>query len=302
MAVPIMVLVAFISVLFITSQMRSGLAQVNNSERYSDTIKVTGNILTESKDEEENWFSNPLKFLSHPFILVLVGSTASGLIIAIFTRKWERKQKDLDFNRQQAQQTLELARQERQKNLELDIGRHQKELELKTNLVDQISRSVASIVLSILLEKTRPLSSSKHQSKDLVTDEIFKIYREWEISSRSISSQLSAYFIKIEIAQDWDHLHELINDFYALVISKVGTKEKDQYKMKLHDQFVTKNNIDWENITSTESPKEITALWQAGDSILEHSRQFIDRIIREEISRLDVTDSISEKYKGNRDN
>ena len=259
MIVPIVVLVALISVIFITSlPIRCSLAQVSNSEQDSNTIKVTGNITTESKGTEENWFSDPLKFLSHPFILVLIGSTASGLFIAIFTRRWEQKQKNLDFDRQERQKKLELDRQERQKKLELDIGRHQKELELKTNLVDQISKSVASIVVSILLEKTRQIQASNAKSKSLVSDEIFKIYREWEIASRSVSSQLSAYFLKIEIAQDWDHFHNLMNDFYSLVISKAGTNEKDGYKKKLYDQFVTKKNIDWDNITSTESPKEIT--------------------------------------------
>jgi len=243
------------------------LAQISKPEPRNDSIRVTGNITTEPKDIEENWFSNPLKFLSHPFILVLVGSTASGLIIGVFTSRWERKQKNLDSDRQERQQRLEIERQERQQRLEIDIGRHQKELELKTNLVDQISRTVSSIVVSILLEKTRPVNSSKKEPKNLITDEIFKIYREWEISSRSISSQLSAYFLNIKIAQDWDGFHNLMNDFYALVVSNAGTEEINNYKMRLHDQFFTKDNIDWENITSTESPKEIIALWQLGESI-----------------------------------
>jgi hypothetical protein len=106
----------------------------------------------------------------------------------------------------------------------------------------------------------------------------------------------------MEIAQDWNHFHDLMNDFYSLVISKAGTNEKDEYKKKLHDQFVTKKNIDWDSITSIESPKEITALWQAGDAILDNSKEFVDRIIKEEISRLDVTDNPEGKYKGNMDN
>jgi hypothetical protein len=131
MAVLMMVSVALIGAILLTSlQTRSLSAQVNNSEQNSDSIRVTGNIITESKNTEENWFSNPLKFLSHPFILVLIGSTASGLIIAIFARQWERKQKNLELDRQERQQKLELDRQERQKTLNLTDRKDNKNLNL----------------------------------------------------------------------------------------------------------------------------------------------------------------------------
>jgi hypothetical protein len=165
------------------------------------------------------------------------------------------------------------------------------------------------MVVSTLLEKTRQISATDDSATDdsatddsatddepkgLRSDEIFKIYREiyreWVIASRSISSQLSAYFLKIEMAQAWDHFHELMNDFYSLVISDAGTNEKDEYKNKLiHDQFIAKKNIDWDSVTSTESTKEITALWQVGNAMLDNSKEFVDRIIKKEISRLDIT-------------
>jgi hypothetical protein len=274
----------FIVLLFvIITNIEYAYAQSNLNRLSNNSLRITGNITT--TPSATNWLSDPLTFLSHPFILVLLGSTISGALIAFFTQIWQQKQKELEDIKQQKQKELELDRQEnmkkleldRQENmkkLELDIAHRQKELELKITLVDRISSSVASIIVSILLQ----IVNTKGGLKDRAAT-----YEKWEISSRAIAYQLRAFFPNTNIADDWEHFYELINNFYSLVFVKEQNK-KLEYKDKLHqDTFLAKEKIAWNDLLAEEESDRIKSIWALGDIVLEKNNDFVDTILKSHI-------------------
>jgi hypothetical protein len=80
----------------------------------NNTIDVTGNITettTSNTSTAEQW-------LAHPFVLLIIGASISGILIPLFTRRWQD---------------------------------HQKELEVKVGLVNKINESLTDIITAIKL-------------------------------------------------------------------------------------------------------------------------------------------------------
>jgi hypothetical protein len=102
---------------------------------------------------------------------------------------------------------------------------HQKELEIKTNLVSRISESVTKLVLStqsVLLANNHGQIHTIEQKRELF-DELNDEYKDWEISSAVIGSQLQAYFPHVNLSKEWGSLmiyshsfSENVTDFYRL--------------------------------------------------------------------------------------
>jgi hypothetical protein len=107
--------------------------------------------------------SNIKDFLSSQLGLLILGALISSLIIPWFFQVWQD---------------------------------YQKELEIKTDLVGKISEAVTRIVMStqsVLLANNYGHIHTLEQQKELF-NELNDEYREWEINSAVIGSQLQAYF------------------------------------------------------------------------------------------------------------
>jgi hypothetical protein len=83
----------------------------------------------------------------------------------------------------------------------------QSELQVKIDLIDQLNNSVTEMVMSVQYAWLGAESQSEADYD--------RAYRQWEIDSRLIGSQLQAYYPNDPLAKDWDQLSKDITDFYA---------------------------------------------------------------------------------------
>jgi hypothetical protein len=253
-------------------------AQINQSV----PIRIVGNVTTDSKNSEKDWLSDPLTLFSHPFILVLVGSTASGLLIAYFTRMWEKRQK-----------AIESERQERQQRIQLNIAINQKELDLKIRLVEQISSSITKLIWPLLSERQKTLLSERQKTLSVIgsshepTAHMAEMFHEWELSSISISTQLLAFFPDTKIQTHWKGFIDMTKNFYALAIMGGPAGQRKDYRDKLKDnKLLSKRNIDWDGLVSDDRNHETPGLYKVGDAIVDNSKEFVDIILNTEIKIL----------------
>lgn len=115
--------------------------------------------------------------LHHPLLLLIIGALISSYIIPFYTRAWQD---------------------------------HQKELELKTDLVGEISNSVATILIKT--QTTKAIISTPYK-------EFYNAFEEWESGSAIIQSELRAYFFNSHLPQLWTNYSFILSDFAFLSIS-----------------------------------------------------------------------------------
>jgi hypothetical protein len=132
------------------------------------------------------------KWFSHPLVLLIVGAIISSILIPWFTRGWQN---------------------------------YQQELEIKKELVGDISEAVMKLVMEVqsfeIQLKNETLSGNlsalkpQREKFNLLFSELNEDYREWEVSSAVIGSQLRAYFRDSEIAPKWGIFSQNLTRFYA---------------------------------------------------------------------------------------
>ena len=83
----------------------------------------------------------------------------------------------------------------------------QSELQVKIDLIDQLNNSVTEMVMSVQFA----ILGAEGQSQA----DYDRAYRQWEIDSRLVGSQLQAYYPTEPLAKDWDRLSREITDLYA---------------------------------------------------------------------------------------
>jgi hypothetical protein len=147
--------------------------------------------------------TNIKDFLSSQLGLLILGALISTLIIPWFFQVWQD---------------------------------YQKELEIKTDLVGKISEAVTRIVMStqfVLLTNNLGQIQTVEQHNELL-NELNDEYKQWEISSAVIESQLQAYFPHTGLSNDWGSLKvfsgsfsENVTDFYRLAASVTPNSAKD---------------------------------------------------------------------------
>src|SRR5262245_28005345 len=85
---------------------------------------------------------------------------------------------------------------------------HQKALEIKTQLVSELSKSIMEIIMAIQFVHL--------DAKSLTQADFDKAYRNWEIESAVVGTQLQAYFPDTTIPAEWTTFSALVTDLYAL--------------------------------------------------------------------------------------
>ena len=129
---------------------------------------------------------------SNQFFLLIVGAIISSLLIPWFFQIWQNQQT---------------------------------ELEIKTNLISKISESVIALVMatqSILIQNNNQQINTQDEFNQLFNN-LNEKYRQWEIESAIINSQLRAYFPNSDVSTLWGSLKiysnsfsENVTDFYRL--------------------------------------------------------------------------------------
>jgi hypothetical protein len=129
---------------------------------------------------------------SSQLFLLIVGAIISSLLIPWFFQIWQNQQT---------------------------------ELEIKTNLISKISESVISLVMatqSVLIQNNYQQIDTEDELIHLF-DNLNEKYRQWEIESAIINSQLKAYFPNSDVSNLWGSLKlysnsfsENVTDFYRL--------------------------------------------------------------------------------------
>ena len=111
-------------------------------------------------------------FLSSQVGLLILGALLSSLIIPWFFQVWQD---------------------------------YQKELEIKTKLIERITESVTRMFMStqgFILDNNRNQIKTDEEFYGLF-NEVNSEYKEWEINSAIIDSQLKAYFPNSNLSEDW---------------------------------------------------------------------------------------------------
>jgi hypothetical protein len=124
------------------------------------------------------------EFLSHPFLLVLVGGVLTRLLVPALARRWHT---------------------------------HQKELEIKIGLVSEVSESIMAFMTAIQVIHigAKRFLDNPQQLANFQQD-FTKAYRDWEVRSAVIGVKLQTYLPDTPIPQEWAHLSTMLEDFYAL--------------------------------------------------------------------------------------
>ena len=130
--------------------------------------------------------------ISNQFFLLIVGAVISSLLIPWFFQIWQNQQT---------------------------------ELEIKTSLISKISESVIDLIMttqSVILQNNYQQINTQTEINRLF-DNLNEKYRQWEIESAIINSQLRAYFPNSDVSNLWGSLKiysnsfsENVTDFYRL--------------------------------------------------------------------------------------
>jgi hypothetical protein len=154
-------------------------------------------------DSKKSLTTNIKDFLSSQLGLLILGAVISSLIVPWFFQVWQD---------------------------------YQKELEIKTDLVGKISEDVTRIIMStqfVLLTNNRDQIKTVEQHRELL-NELNEEYKQWEINSAVIGSQLQAYFPHTDLANEWGSLNvysgsfsENVTDFYRLTALVAPNSTRD---------------------------------------------------------------------------
>jgi len=137
---------------------------------------------TEQPGRAKRWEQGVYNWLGNPLLVAVVGAVLVYWLIPQLTRGWQN---------------------------------HQKILEVKTNLVKQMSQSVASTVTAgrfVASGLIGRASSDPNATQRAFND----AYEQWITSSAVIGAQLAAYFPKSDIADKWDTFANVTTDFFQL--------------------------------------------------------------------------------------
>lgn len=119
------------------------------------------------------------ELLKHPFLLLVVGALLSGVVVPALTRHWQV---------------------------------HQKELEIKIDLVSDISVTIMTFLMAIQIAHIGKDRYGQNPDQGTLT----VAYRDWQVRSVVIGTKLQAYFHDSRVPEEWSHLCNVIEDFYAL--------------------------------------------------------------------------------------
>jgi hypothetical protein len=199
----------------------------------------------QASNDEQRLDPRIKEWLSNPLLLLVVGGAISGLLIPYITNQWQN---------------------------------HQKELEIKTDLVVRISGSVMSMIIAVQFAE---MSGPSQQSQE----EYNKIFREWEISSAIIGSQIRAYFPANNLGPDWDKLSKLGTDVYTLSgISVPDTRVKHVEKIKGYFSS-SMDNVDFSQlVNSAEREKYLSQWFKLKDEIIKKKDTLVGGILESHIS------------------
>jgi len=119
----------------------------------------------------------------------------------------------------------------------------------------------------------------------------YEIFREWEISSAVIGSQIRAYFPSNNLGSDWDNLSKLITDVYALSgIPVIDTRIK--HVQKIQGYFSNNSdNVDFSQLAnSTERGKYLVQWFKLKEEIIKKKdSQFTYITLIRELRRISLS-------------
>jgi Divergent InlB B-repeat domain len=229
----------------------SGLA-TNSTNTIMFKVFKSGKLMA---NFSKNWYVG----LSNPFILLIAGAMISGLLVPFFTNRWQNTQK----------------------NYELQIARNQKALELKMDLIDQMTKSVSTIVMSVLLLAGGIAKTGKEGAFEKIDT-----YKNWEISSKAIGSQLRAFFPEnLEIEMKWNRFYDLINDFYALAFS-TSMEMRILYRDRLQNNpfYTSQKTVNWDELVNANAGVRVRSLQDLGEKLIEENKNIMKEVIEINIS------------------
>jgi hypothetical protein len=153
---------------------------------------------------------------------------------------------------------------------------YQKELEIKSNLTGKISEALSRMIVAIQGVEIQP--------ETVITQEYNDEFREWQISSSIIASQVRTYYPdQPELVQQWNNLSKLIDEFYALPGTPDPENRWDRIQ-RIKAYFPSDLNLNWTSLSSRSNWTEWEKNWfELKDAILLKNDELIQKLVRSNI-------------------
>ena len=126
------------------------------------------------------WEFQEIKIVRSLIIVVFTG-LVSGLLIPLILRHWQNRQK---------------------------------ELQLKTEIISDITESMMKTIMTIFLFKTRKNQEIQGMSDKEPQEEVYKIYKDWEVRGCMIGTKLHSYFPELGLRDKWSIFQKKVSKFY----------------------------------------------------------------------------------------
>jgi hypothetical protein len=213
-----------------------------------------------AKLKKTDWPASVSKFFQHPAVLLVIGFALTGVIGALLTSRWQRR----EWNRQHNVESEEWNRQQRRL---VAI----KEIDAKYGIVDELTRAVGSrnaAVTSVITPMTQLSGPELSAAQEGPMNEWQKAVYAWRVSSQTLRLKIAAHIKDVTAANNFKEIAErgrIINvgiiklqahlratkwshddDESSNLVDQINTavEETDDYLKKLTDSIVAEARAD----------------------------------------------------------
>jgi hypothetical protein len=187
------------------------------------------------------------QILAHPFVILIAGAIITyGIALPFSARVQQRQQKD------------------------------QLIVQLKLDFVKRVNQAVTETIMT-------PVFAMRDSG--LSTDEINKAYRDWEIFSYGIESDMEAILASPLIKERWADYSESLKNYFYLAVNP-PEKGNENLNRQLNDrakkviEYLNEKNIKPDSMLSTEMSNRYTTYRELGSQLVDKKSRIIYEIYR----------------------
>jgi hypothetical protein len=186
--------------------------------------------------------------LSHPLLLLALGTLLSGLLIPRLTREWQD---------------------------------HQKALEIRTDLVGEMSEAVMTVLVDA--DVWGP-SASGTADPEAASEHSLTAYREWKVRSAVIESRLRAYFPDDTLATEWYWYQHAVASFLQLHAA-TGENRADLLTRYIEPNLGGATpTVEWSVLQRPDDPRYLNQWSNLYLAIQARLNEFVTRVLHEPMS------------------
>lgn len=207
--------------------------------------------MTSPDQSAQKKFKFPIELTKHPIVLLFLGAIVSNFVVPLLTEQWQVKER---------------------------------QIAIKSDIIKQMSASVAEIVSTTELIEAGALSAAPEASADA--------FLAWSKNDGILSSRLTTYYPGAAASQDWQQFAGTVTNLYELAIA---TTPKDR-TLKLRDlkadlpnakiDWSILSRIVWKDPQHPQHPQYLEAWRMLKTLLYERRDQFTQEILRKKAQPL----------------